>query len=514
MEPLGRTLPASNLGEGPIFSHTCRRSTPAQLRGRLVRTHAAESGLQRGAREGMPVPGGTTGLPLVGETMEWLKSPLEFHQKRMAVHGSIYKSHILGKPTVFVTREEDILPLLLSEHKMVESDWPPGIKRLLGPHSLLNQSGAKHQSQRRIITQAFTREAVASYMPTVMEAIQAHQDKWDADGHVFAFEEGKSIALDVAMTVLIGLRLDTGSARKLGQLFRKYVGGFFSLPIPQVNKVFRDALEARAAILDQIRGFVEESIQQRRGVQHPPAPSNALHYLIDARDDEGKQASLTQLTDQALTQLFAGHETTGNAIMRIFLSLPQHPDVIQRLRDEQATLMARHGPQITGAVLEEMVYGEAVLREMLRTAPPVPFVYREALQDLDVGGYRVPKGWRLELRLMRSIREIGQWKDSRDSFQPERWLQGSPAHHIRDPPGFKPFGDGKRICAGMGLAKAEIKAMLAVLARDYTWEKADAREQMVWPVQPGSLRVNISRLDKHHAPSSLASVGQEPALVH
>lgn len=56
--------------------------------------------------------------------------------------------------------------------------------------------------------QAFTRDAVASYMPTVMEAIQAHQDKWDADGHVFAFEEGKSIALDVAMTVLIGLRLD------------------------------------------------------------------------------------------------------------------------------------------------------------------------------------------------------------------------------------------------------------------------------------------------------------------
>ena len=56
--------------------------------------------------------------------------------------------------------------------------------------------------------QAFTKEAVASYMPTVMEAIRLHQDQWEANGHVFAFEEGKSIALDVAMTVLIGLRLD------------------------------------------------------------------------------------------------------------------------------------------------------------------------------------------------------------------------------------------------------------------------------------------------------------------
>lgn len=61
---------------------------------------------------------------------------------------------------------------------------------------------------------------------------------------------------------------------------------------------------------------------------------------------------------------------------------------------------------------------------------------------------------------MRSIREIAQWKDSRDSFQPERWLQGSPAQHIRDPPGFKPFGDGKRVCAGMGLAKAEVKVLI------------------------------------------------------
>lgn len=80
--------------------------------------------------------------------------------------------------------------------------------------------------------------------------------------------------------------MQTGSAKKLGQLFRKYVGGFFSLPIPQVNKVFREALEAREAILNQIRGFVDASMQQRRGVQHPPPPTNALHYLIDARDDE------------------------------------------------------------------------------------------------------------------------------------------------------------------------------------------------------------------------------------
>lgn len=60
-----------------------------------------------------------------------------------------------------------------------------------------------------------------------------------------------------------------------------------------------------------------------------------------------------------------------------------------------------------------------------------------------------------------------------------------------------------------------LQAMLAVLARDYTWEKADAGEQMVWPVQSGALRVNIQRLDKQHtvAASSSSTSAQEPALV-
>ena len=82
MEHLRKAIPLGSPGDCPIFSHTCRRSKPVQSRGRLLRPQAAEGGLQRSAGKGMQVPGGTTGMPLVGETMEWLKSPVEFHQKR------------------------------------------------------------------------------------------------------------------------------------------------------------------------------------------------------------------------------------------------------------------------------------------------------------------------------------------------------------------------------------------------------------------------------------------------
>ena len=60
---------------------------------------------------------------------------------------------------------------------------------------------------------------------------------------------------------------------------------------------------------------------------------------------------MDELKDQLLTQLFAGHETTGTAIGRWVQPLQRRSDVVAALRDEQAGLIAQHGPDITGAPL-------------------------------------------------------------------------------------------------------------------------------------------------------------------
>ena len=48
----------------------------------------------------------------------------------------------------------------------------------------------------------------------------------------------------------------------------------------------------------------------------------------------------------------AGHETTGVALARMLTLLPKQPEVLQRLREEQAELQSRHGPEITGGSLQ------------------------------------------------------------------------------------------------------------------------------------------------------------------
>jgi cytochrome P450 len=70
--------------------------------------------------------------------------------------------------------------------------------------------------------------------------------------------------------------------------------------------------------------------------------------------------------DNLVVLLLAGHDTSSATLTRLMANLQEHPDVLARLREEQAQVLATHGPQLTAAVLKDMVYADAVIRETLR----------------------------------------------------------------------------------------------------------------------------------------------------
>ena len=51
---------------------------------------------------------------------------------RTMQYGSIFKSHILFQPAVFISKDSSIRKILNSEHKLVESAWPRQYQELLG----------------------------------------------------------------------------------------------------------------------------------------------------------------------------------------------------------------------------------------------------------------------------------------------------------------------------------------------------------------------------------------------
>ena len=164
-----------------------------------------------------------------------------------------------------------------------------------------------------------------------------------------------------------------------------------------------------------------------------------------------------------------------------FVTADNHPAVLAALRAEQESVAASHGPDLTPAAVAAMPYLEAVIKETNRLFPIVSGVFRKALVDLDVCGYRVPAGERVMVMLGQTQFEIEEFKGDLASFRPERWLSLA-----RDPPAWMPWGAGPHICLGMGLAQSEIRVVLAALVRGYEWAPVDPGAVAAWraPLQP------------------------------
>jgi cytochrome P450 len=66
--------------------------------------------------------------------------------------------------------------------------------------------------------------------------------------------------------------------------------------------------------------------------------------------------------DNLLLLLLAGHDTSAITLTNILAQLHNSPAAMQQLRQEQQAVVARHGQALSGAVLKEMDYADAVIR--------------------------------------------------------------------------------------------------------------------------------------------------------
>jgi len=97
-----------------------------------------------------PLPPGSFGLPLLGETLEYQRliqtnKSAEFFTSRVAKYGQVFKTHLLFSPAVSVGAPDGNKFLFANENKLVQNSLPSPTKKLFGPNSLLNKTGIEHR---------------------------------------------------------------------------------------------------------------------------------------------------------------------------------------------------------------------------------------------------------------------------------------------------------------------------------------------------------------------------------
>ena len=405
----------------------------------------------------LPEPPGETGLPFIGETIAFFSDP-DFSKKRVNKYGNVYKTSIFGNPTVTMIGSEANTFLFRNENKYVVSSWPKSTRILLGKKSLAVNNGSFHTSRRKLLYDAFAPRALASYIPTMEQITNKYLEKWSDMGTLTWYPELRNYTFDIASNLFVST--DGGSDSQVGHYFEVWCAGLFTLPISLPWTKFGKASQARRKLLASL----EEIIIKRQQADSPG--EDALGLLIQAEDEEGDSLSLEELKDQVLLLLFAGHETLTSAIASFCLLTAQHPDVMQRLVEEQDRL------KITGTStledLKAMTYLEQVLKEVMRLIPPIGGGFREAVETFEFGGYRIPQGWNIQYQIAQTHKDEEIYPES-DRFDPDRFDPKQPADKQASF-GYIPFGGGLRECIGKEFARLEMRLFASKLLRNYQWE--------------------------------------------
>jgi cytochrome P450 len=378
-------------------------------------------------------------------------------------HGDLVHFRI-GPQHVYVVLRADLIREVLVTHQKSFKKGP-GFERarmVLGD-GLLTSEGDFHLRQRRMLQPAFHRRRLAGYGEIMVEEASALGATWE-DGDVRDVAADMTrLTLRIVTRALFGTRIDE-DARVIGRSVTE-VGDFFDYltiallplllrtPLPRVRRFLRG--------IDELNAATARVIATRRD-HAAEGDGDLLTLLLEARDTEGDGTGMTdtQVRDEAVTLITAGHETTANGLNWTWYCLSQHPEVEEPFHAELDEVLGDRSPSSADA--PSLVYTEALLLESMRLYPPAWGIERRALRDESIGGYVIPAGAAVLLPTFVCNRDARFYPDPL-RFDPSRFLPE--AASTRPDWAYPLFGGGTRKCIGVGFALLETKLVLAELGR-------------------------------------------------
>ena len=363
----------------------------------------------------------------------------------------------------FLTRYADIVAVYrdastFSSDKKVEFTPKYGAGAPLLEHhttSLVFNDPPLHTRVRKLIMGALTRRAIADMEPGLVTLVDSLLDAIAARG-------GGDLIADFASAIpveIIGNLLGVPHADR-GPL-RDWSLAILGALEPRLTPE-QEALGNRS--VSEFTAYLRTLVAERR--KHPGDPEHdVLTRLIqgESRDSPqgpgaGEQLSETELLQNCVFILNAGHETTTNLIGNALVALQEWPGAKARLLSK-LQLSRQSGQGLEADLTVE-------IEEFLRFESSNQLSNRRAVAACSVGGLDLPAGSLLTLCIGAANRDPAQFAD------PEHLdLARANNRHLA-------FGFGIHQCAGLSLARLEGRiAVGRFLQRfpDYTLTAAPTR---------------------------------------
>ncbi|XP_067657896.1 cytochrome P450 26B1-like [Haliotis asinina] len=403
----------------------------------------------------LPLPPGSMGLPLIGESLNFVLMGADFYRNRLKSYGSVSKTNILGHPTILVLGAKNVRKILMGETSLVASYWPQNIRTLMGEGTVSHSEGPVHKKRRKSIGKAFNHAAMSSYLVESQDIFRYYIKRWCSQAAVLGFSECKKLSLRFACHVLIGFKVSEKEVEELIELYTVFADGLFSIPLNIPGLGFHKGMIAREKLMMKIGEFLD----RRKDWDGVP---DALTYMMKLSEEE---LTRTELKEVVMELLFTGHVTSGSAACSLLFFLGKNKEVLDHIVDElrQHNIDGDEG-KITLEEIGKLKYVSNVVKEVIRIAPPVGGGFRKALKTFVLDGYQIPKGWTVAFSIREAQENSNSFPDG-DKFIPDRWDALTTEREI-----FFPFGAGRRMCVGKELGKLMLKCFVVELAINCRWD--------------------------------------------
>ena len=432
------------------------------------------------SRAGMnSLPPGPTGKLITGVMREFNRDTLGFIERCQRDYGDVVRSRFLYLHAYFIYNPADIETLLTTDaksYRKARSLRSPFFYRLVG-NGLVTSEGDFWRRQRRLAQPAFHRQRISSYGDIMVDYTTRAIAKWkDGEQHDIARDMTR-LTLEVVVKTLFNSDV-SNDADHVGAMLSEIVKPFAAqatlkwiadnrLPTPGHRRYFNAVSE-----IDRV---VFRIISERRA--SGTDEGDLLSMLLQAQDEDGSQMSDAQLRDEVMTLFLAGHETTALALSWTWYLLAKYPEAETKFHAELDEVLGGRVPEVSD--LPKLKYAEMIAKETMRLYPPAYAVGREAIEETELGGYRVPRGTQLF---------AFQWVTHRDprfferpnEFDPDRWNSEA----IQDLPKYAyfPFGGGPRQCIGNYFAMMEIVLLMATIGQRFKFSLVEDHPVEVLPV--------------------------------
>lgn len=403
------------------------------------------------------LPGGPAGPRLV-QALSFGLSRRRTMRRLRARYGSAFTVESLNLGRMVVLADPAEVRELFQLSPDLADTPDANLGSVLGPGSLFAIGGEEHRRQRRLLTPPFHGRRLRAYESMIEEETARETAAWPQGRPFAVMPSTMRITLNVILRAVFGaegaeldeLRALLPPMVRLGSVLAVVPAARRDLRGHGPGPRFRRYREQYDAVIDRL-------IDRAAADPHLADRDDVLTMLLQSRYDDGSAMSRSEIADQLLTLLAAGHETTATTLAWAVERLRRHPGLLDRLTAEA---------DAGGSELRE-----AALIEVQRVRPVIEITSRQVrAETLRIGRWTLPRGTVVTAAIT-LLHDDETLFPHPEVFDPDRFVGA------RADAGWIPFGGGVRRCIGAAFATLEMNVVLRTLLRDFTFAPTTDRPE-------------------------------------